>query len=282
MPKKKKKAKAKMDARGYSTAPGAATVQPDPEEMHACARYGEDDDIVTLRVLLHAGTPVDHVDTLGSTALHKACANGHVEIVRALIEGGASHFANASGNTPLHWAVQNGHLDVVKSLLDASKPPADGGVGLAVDVLARNGFGKSVLSEGFGGQNEDVTALLLQHDSCDEQRLKAGTSTQDLGAVQEEAPEDGDGDGDAAAAAAAAAPAAAGHATQSKVVQRATLQFCLGAGKDGAGDRMEGGMEGGGGSPPLLAIQEVGIDWAGESFADSSAAEEDTTGLQVW
>ncbi|KAJ1640400.1 ankyrin repeat-containing domain protein, partial [Pavlovales sp. CCMP2436] len=73
------------------------------------ARYGELDE---LRAALEAGADVSYADGGGSTALHMACANGHVEIARILLDAGAPFTANASGNTPLHWAVQNGHESV--------------------------------------------------------------------------------------------------------------------------------------------------------------------------
>lgn len=41
-------------------------------DSHVC-RYGEDDNV---NILLGAGTPVDFQDEGGSTALHKAAANG--------------------------------------------------------------------------------------------------------------------------------------------------------------------------------------------------------------
>ena len=68
----------------------------------------------------------------------QASANGHGGCVDLLISAGAQHVCNDSGNTPLHWAVQNKHIDLVKTLL---KTYAD------ADVLSKNSFGKSVLTE---------------------------------------------------------------------------------------------------------------------------------------
>lgn len=54
------------------------------------------------------------------TALIWAAAEGHAEVVAALIEAGAEYrTALESGFTPLLLAVRNGHLEVVKALLDA-------------------------------------------------------------------------------------------------------------------------------------------------------------------
>ena len=48
-----------------------------------------------------------------------AAGNGHVEIVKLLVEAGASvGTENAEGSTPLHWACLNGHVKIVEYLLD--------------------------------------------------------------------------------------------------------------------------------------------------------------------
>ncbi|MEJ2246218.1 MAG: ankyrin repeat domain-containing protein [Acidobacteriota bacterium] len=55
-----------------------------------------------------------------ATALHAASQNGHIEIVRLLLEAGAK--VDAQGNddaTALHAASQNGHAEIVKLLLEA-------------------------------------------------------------------------------------------------------------------------------------------------------------------
>lgn len=73
---------------------------------------------------------------------------------------------NESGNTPLHWAVQNQHAEVVRVLLKR--------LGDRADVLARNAFGKSVLTEGFGGKDQGILKMLLEHSSADEERMLMG------------------------------------------------------------------------------------------------------------
>eukprot|EP00955_Chlamydomonas_euryale_P022550 238029-Chlamydomonas_euryale.AAC.13 len=53
-----------------------------------------------------------------------ACANGHTEVVRRLLEAGADvDMKNAEENTPLHWACLNGHTDVVRALLEKKASP---------------------------------------------------------------------------------------------------------------------------------------------------------------
>lgn len=50
-------------------------------------------------------------DRTGTTALHKAAANGHVEIVQLLIErGGDINQPDITESTALHAAARNGHM----------------------------------------------------------------------------------------------------------------------------------------------------------------------------
>ena len=53
----------------------------------------------------------------GRTPLHWVSDNGHVEVVKLLLENKADvNAANQDGQTPLHWASQNWHGKVVKLL----------------------------------------------------------------------------------------------------------------------------------------------------------------------
>ncbi|CAJ0839475.1 12303_t:CDS:2 [Entrophospora sp. SA101] len=87
------------------------------EEALLCARY--------------ATNCFKYKDEFGNTALHMASANGHIEIVKFIIDticssstnddfsiGTLINSQNNSGNTPLHWSALNGHLDVVEILLN--------------------------------------------------------------------------------------------------------------------------------------------------------------------
>lgn len=143
------------------------TVEEAQEELLECARYGEVD---AVRALLEKFP--DIVNTIeqesGNTALHKASANGHVSTTRLLLQKGASLQTNQSGNTPLHWAAASGHTRVIQVLLQESPWNED------VDVLQKNDFGRSILTEGFSSQCTEVVKLLLEHDSATEEKLLAG------------------------------------------------------------------------------------------------------------
>ena len=58
-------------------------------------------------------------DEYGETSLHCAALNGHVEIVRLLLQNGADVKAKSNGgSTPLHWAAKFGHVDILHLLLE--------------------------------------------------------------------------------------------------------------------------------------------------------------------
>ncbi len=214
----------------------------DCRELLECARYGEEDDLADLKRLLEAGVPVDYADDGGNSGLHKACANGHVDIARALMAAGATHAPNASGNTPLHWAVQQGQLGAAQALIIHY---ADG-----IDVLAQNSFGKSVVTEAFGKGDASVIELVLSHPSAKKLEPEE-EGTADLEAELE----------------------TAGISTE------VTHEFCFTAGAAGEGAAAAEGAER---AAEVLVreLAELGSD--DPSHVLGSSPEEDRTGLQLW
>ncbi|ONI58207.1 ankyrin repeat domain-containing protein [Wolbachia pipientis] len=62
---------------------------------------------------------IDAVDQLGFAPLHYAAENGHLSVVRCLIEKGASvDLRNEDSMVPLHFAAQSGRFDIVKQLVE--------------------------------------------------------------------------------------------------------------------------------------------------------------------
>ncbi len=67
---------------------------------------------------------INFVNNERETPLHLASKNGHTEIVDLLIKNGAiTDEGNKYGYTPLHWASQNGNIDIVKALLANGADP---------------------------------------------------------------------------------------------------------------------------------------------------------------
>ncbi|CAK9073073.1 unnamed protein product [Durusdinium trenchii] len=111
------------------------------------ARYGDDE---AVQEALKAGVEVNGQSHGGSTALLMASANGHLEIVRCLLEARASaDLANDAGNCPLHWASLNGHLEVVKALVATKANP---------NVC--NEFGKRPFDEAFSKSYSEICEAL--------------------------------------------------------------------------------------------------------------------------
>lgn len=158
------------DAGAASAAPGAAApaaggsdvvsaviTTEDCAELLECARYGETEDLVAL---LAAGVPPDTVDGGGSTALHRAAANGHVAVIEALAAAGARLLPNNAGSTPLHWAALNGQAAAAAALLTRWDSVAR--------VLEKNALGRSALTEALHRGHAELARALLAHHSAAE------------------------------------------------------------------------------------------------------------------
>ena len=165
-----------MSALSSDVPPGFSTIDDAHQEMLDCARYGDVDDLRAL--LSHSSISVNHTAPgSGNTALHQACANGETGCVDAILaKADAEHKANGSGNYPLHYASLNGHVACVNKLLARFKD---------IDVLAKNEFGKSSLTEGFKSEVTEVVGALLEHDSSTEEKLLQGVPTPETVEVRE-------------------------------------------------------------------------------------------------
>lgn len=131
-------------------------TEEDHLEVLECARYGEVED---LKYLLSIGCDVNHLDKGGSSALHKAAANGFVEILDVLRLAGARFVANQSGNTPLHFACLTGQSVSAGWLLK--------NYGSDCNVFAKNLVGKSAFTEATSGGHEEIARMLLAHSSAE-------------------------------------------------------------------------------------------------------------------
>lgn len=77
-----------------------------------------------VKVLVENGGDVNHPTSTNSTPLRAACFDGRLDIVKYLIQNKADlHIANKYNNTCLMIASYKGHLEVVKFLLSAGAKP---------------------------------------------------------------------------------------------------------------------------------------------------------------
>jgi uncharacterized protein len=84
-------------------------------------------DLAVVRNLLLEAVDPNVADKYGRTALSFAAGMGHLEIVEALIDGGAwvdPHEDYDTYVTPLMEAASHGHLEVVKKLITAGANPS--------------------------------------------------------------------------------------------------------------------------------------------------------------
>jgi len=100
----------------------ADKVLGDTNEGTVIAVAGNDNELMSIRKLLHMGVDVNGFDSKGETMLYAACKGGHGEVVVLLFEAGADVNAATSfmSATPLHAACVAGHPDIVELLLEAS------------------------------------------------------------------------------------------------------------------------------------------------------------------
>lgn len=154
----------------------------DQEDQDAIILDARAGDLESLRdimtTLIHPKLLRTCIDsTSHSTALHMACANGHLEVVKYILEQVKENCAsnvelkefvnqkNETGNTALHWASLNGQLDVVKLLCDEYE----------ADPFIRNSFDQDAIFEAENNGKEEVESYFLQkydvepsHDDQDE------------------------------------------------------------------------------------------------------------------
>jgi ankyrin repeat protein len=84
-----------------------------------CCRNGFEGHLEIVKLLLDAGADINQMDH-GYTPLHYAANNGNIAIVRELLRRGALHLStNQPGSTPIGFASRHGHLDIVKELVKA-------------------------------------------------------------------------------------------------------------------------------------------------------------------
>jgi len=88
---------------------------PVPELIQA----SENGDVDAVQEILLKNVPIDEPNNVGWTALMKASFYGHEEVVRVLLNAGANAgvYGGEQADSSLTLASANGHVDIVKALL---------------------------------------------------------------------------------------------------------------------------------------------------------------------
>jgi hypothetical protein len=87
-----------------------------PTALHLASENGH---VEVVKILLEKGINFKLRTDLGQTALHLASKNGHAKVVKILLENGIDINQDTNGGrTALNLASKNGHVEVVKVLLE--------------------------------------------------------------------------------------------------------------------------------------------------------------------
>jgi len=114
---------------------------------------------------------INSADEKGRTPLHFACAGGHNDCVKLLIERGANVNAEAdiAGNRPLHLAVISNKMDCVIALLEAgAKINMDDAFHRTPLSVARSRL--NILMKNIESANVDVEEMVEDNENIPENR----------------------------------------------------------------------------------------------------------------
>lgn len=130
------------------------------KQVHSAVRWNKP--IETVRKMLDVEGMVNSHDTgNGNTPLHIAAQNGHLDLVKLLVEkGGDVNLTNNKKNTPLHMALSYDYIEVSEFLLAS---------GADRTIINEAGFPASKGLEG----DKSLPALYLATASTTQEALKA-------------------------------------------------------------------------------------------------------------
>ena len=164
-----------------------ACVTCDSRGLSAFTLAGELNRVEMVKVMVKAGVDVNARNLIGGwTALHCACSQGHVAMVKLLLSSAADvEVGDNEGWTPFHFAASNGCLEALKQLLavgcDMNKMTAaegysplhlacqQGGVAVVEELLGRGAVLEKKDQDGWGvlhcacqHNKKNVVELLLK------------------------------------------------------------------------------------------------------------------------
>eukprot|EP01094_Clydonella_sp_ATCC50884_P014868 TRINITY_DN25441_c0_g1_i1.p1 TRINITY_DN25441_c0_g1~~TRINITY_DN25441_c0_g1_i1.p1 ORF type:complete len:271 (-),score=52.39 TRINITY_DN25441_c0_g1_i1:554-1366(-) len=136
----------------------------------ACKKSAERRAPELARLLLQHGATHEALPN-GETPLICACDHqspGQLELVRVLLENGATHAADKNGWTPLHWACYEGFPEVVRELLEhgasleARNSHGDTPEGVARLITRRDKLDKRAIILGVIAEHRKAAAAVPQ------------------------------------------------------------------------------------------------------------------------
>jgi len=122
------------------------------EATDALLKAAKADDLESAATAIDDGADVDAQDESGWAPLHWAARNGHEDIVKLLIDKGATIDIRTpiSDSTPLHWAIYFRHEAIVSLLIDTG-----------ADINAQDKGGRTPLHDAAYKGHEAIAALLI-------------------------------------------------------------------------------------------------------------------------
>ncbi|MBX3720261.1 MAG: ankyrin repeat domain-containing protein [Turneriella sp.] len=133
-----------------------------------------DDDIADVQKALAKKPNLDFVNEKGNTALLGAAARGKTEIVRLIIDAGATLDLESHSYTALNSSAQSGHTEVVKLLLKA---------GAKIDYQTQTGSsmsGKTALMAAASRNKTETVKALLEANANTALRNSDGETAYDI------------------------------------------------------------------------------------------------------
>ena len=124
------------------------------EDLCDAAQHGRLEDAHNL---LKKGCGVNEVDSAGYLPLYYACANGHANVAKLLLEHGADSSSYLSGHSSIEIAARNGHTKVIRVLLK---------------------FGANIEDKGHSGSAPLVSAVAGGHLEMVHELLQRGSNVQ--------------------------------------------------------------------------------------------------------